>query len=101
MDARDVIEALGGAAALARKLDMLPIESGSASVRGWYARRSIPAQWFSAVTRVAQEAGLGDITLDTLSMLAQDRRLRRATSRHKASDRTPLRGTVISETSAA
>lgn len=47
------------------------------NVRRWVDGDSIPADWFSAVVRAAQERGFQDITAEKLAELAEARRIAR------------------------
>ena len=57
MDHKSIIKALGGWRKASQKLDM-PVQR----VRFWERRNSIPPEYFSAVTFVAQREGLAWVT---------------------------------------
>lgn len=50
------------------------------NVRRWVDSDSIPAEWFAAVVRAAEQRGFADVTPEKLLMLAEERRLRRSSS---------------------
>lgn len=55
------------------------------AARQWIIADSIPATWFSAVSRAALKRGFLDITTDSLSSTAERKRLlREAEAAHKA-----------------
>lgn len=54
------------------------------NVRQWLRSDSIPAPWFASVVRAAHRRGFQDITADSLSALAERRRMARdADSRNR------------------
>jgi hypothetical protein len=78
MDVKGVINSLGGAAELARKLGMPGGGVGATAVRAWNLRQSIPAAWFNKIADVARREGVAAITVESLADLAVQRRQPRA-----------------------
>lgn len=76
MNTREVVKLLGGAAELARALDLPGDDQGAKQVRAWIYRDSIPAEWFAAIARVAAKRGQA-VTVESLAVMAENRRCRR------------------------
>lgn len=70
---RNVIKALGGAAAVARELGLPGNDVGARVVRGWISRKSIPGDWFSPIARVAARLGKPEINESSLARMAEER----------------------------
>lgn len=75
MEVDGVIKAFGGAAKLARKLD-LPQEGdrGGKLIRAWLVRGCIPPGWYRALSDLALREGVTGITTDALAEIAERRR---------------------------
>lgn len=62
---RDLIDGLGGPHRLAARLTDIGLETKEVTARAWHMRSSIPAKYWSAVTRLAGESGV-EITAEML-----------------------------------
>lgn len=62
----DIIDRLGGSAALASALGFPPGDVGGKRIRAWRLRKSIPGEYWAAIAAYSKEAGRG-ITLEVLA----------------------------------
>jgi len=69
---QDIIGLWGTVAAFAADLDVK-----ERTAMSWWQRNSIPADWFAPVVRAAQARSFKGVTADKLSVIAEERRLRK------------------------
>lgn len=65
----DIIDAFGGGAALAHKLELEPV-----TVRAWSQRNRIPAAYWLLVEDAAIEAKIKNVTVATMAKIADSDR---------------------------
>ncbi len=65
----DIIDAFGGGAALAHKLELEPV-----TVRAWAQRNSIPAAYWMIVATAAKKSGLNSISVELMARIAESER---------------------------
>lgn len=75
---KSIVQALGGAKAIADALEMPGGPDAGRTVRAWVNRDSIPATWFSDLARLAQDKGIEGVTIESLADLQKSKRQRQA-----------------------
>lgn len=80
LSVKSIVQALGGAKAIADALEMPGGPDAGRTVRAWVCRDSIPAAWFCDLEALARGKGVEGVTVSSLADLQKAKRLRQHSS---------------------